>query len=134
MRQSCAIGGSGSSYIYGYVDSNFRPNMTKEECLAFVKTGKICSFQFFTRPTHTVWDCLAPRQLGLASIWDDSDVMLFANVTTAMLEVYTMWPLSNVVPLCLPGTVCAKLFNSRQSKYMVCVALKFSDFHRFWSH
>jgi 20S proteasome subunit beta 1 len=36
MRQDVAIGGSGSSYIYGFVDSNFRVGMTEEECLLFV--------------------------------------------------------------------------------------------------
>ncbi|KAK6470093.1 proteasome subunit beta type-9-like isoform X1 [Huso huso] len=35
-RQPFAVGGSGSSYIYGYVDSAYRPGMTKEECLHFV--------------------------------------------------------------------------------------------------
>ncbi|XP_063058584.1 proteasome subunit beta type-6-like [Engraulis encrasicolus] len=38
VRQPVAIGGSGSSYIYGFVDSNYKPKMTKEECLRF--TGK----------------------------------------------------------------------------------------------
>jgi 20S proteasome subunit beta 1 len=32
------IGGSGSTYIYGYCDANYKPNMTREECLSFVKT------------------------------------------------------------------------------------------------
>ena len=40
VQQSCAIGGSGSSYIYGYVDANFKKNMTKDQCEEFVKTGK----------------------------------------------------------------------------------------------
>uniref|UniRef100_A0A8C5ZGV0 Proteasome 20S subunit beta 6 n=1 Tax=Marmota marmota marmota TaxID=9994 RepID=A0A8C5ZGV0_MARMA len=31
VRQSFAIGGSGSSYIYGYVDATYREGMTKEE-------------------------------------------------------------------------------------------------------
>ena len=45
MRQSCAIGGSGSTYIYGYVDANFKKGMTKEQCLEFAKTGRsIISF------------------------------------------------------------------------------------------
>ncbi|XP_032354451.1 proteasome subunit beta type-6 isoform X2 [Camelus ferus] len=35
VRQSFAIGGSGSSYIYGYVDATYREGMTKEECLQF---------------------------------------------------------------------------------------------------
>lgn len=33
-------GGSGSTYIYGYVDANFKTGMTKEECLKFVANGK----------------------------------------------------------------------------------------------
>ena len=40
VRQSCAIGGSGSTYIYGFVDANFKKDMTKEECQQFAKTGK----------------------------------------------------------------------------------------------
>jgi len=37
MKMPFAIGGSGSTYIYGHVDSEYKPNMTKEECEAFVK-------------------------------------------------------------------------------------------------
>jgi len=37
VRQAVAIGGSGSSYIYGYVDSKFKENMPKEDCVEFVK-------------------------------------------------------------------------------------------------
>lgn len=37
MKQKFAVGGSGSSYIYGLVDSTYRENMTKEECKEFVK-------------------------------------------------------------------------------------------------
>ena len=36
VRQPCSIGGSGSTYVYGYVDANFKPGMTKEECCKFV--------------------------------------------------------------------------------------------------
>jgi 20S proteasome subunit beta 1 len=35
-KQPFAIGGSGSTYIFGYCDSNFRESMTKEEAVAFV--------------------------------------------------------------------------------------------------
>src|SRR5436190_17149327 len=38
-KQEFSIGGSGSTYIYGYCDSNFRENMTKEEGIEFVKNG-----------------------------------------------------------------------------------------------
>ena len=40
MRQKFAIGGSGSSYIYGLVDGLYRDNMTKTECQDFVKKCK----------------------------------------------------------------------------------------------
>ena len=36
VRQPFAIGGSGSTYVFGYVDSNFKKGMTKEECVQFV--------------------------------------------------------------------------------------------------
>jgi 20S proteasome subunit beta 1 len=37
MKQKFAIGGSGSSYIYGLMDSLYRENMTREECKEFCK-------------------------------------------------------------------------------------------------
>ena len=37
MKQDFAIGGSGSTYIYGLLDASYRTGMSKEECLAFVK-------------------------------------------------------------------------------------------------
>jgi 20S proteasome subunit beta 1 len=39
VRQAVSLGGSGSTYIWGYLDNNFRPNMTKQECLDFVLKG-----------------------------------------------------------------------------------------------
>ncbi|KAK7065666.1 Proteasome subunit beta type-6 [Halocaridina rubra] len=37
IRQPMAIGGSGSTYVWGYVDATFKPNMNKEETVNFVK-------------------------------------------------------------------------------------------------
>ena len=37
VRQGFAIGGSGSSYVYGFVDSNYKPGMTRDECVSFVQ-------------------------------------------------------------------------------------------------
>lgn len=34
-----AMSGSGSAFIYGYCDSNFKLNMTKQEALEFVKNA-----------------------------------------------------------------------------------------------
>ncbi|CAH2314520.1 proteasome subunit beta type-9 [Pelobates cultripes] len=39
-RQPFAIGGSGSTYIYGYVDSVYKPGMSKEECERFAVHGE----------------------------------------------------------------------------------------------
>lgn len=39
VRQPFAVGGSGSTYIYGYCDSQFKEGMTKEECLKFVRNA-----------------------------------------------------------------------------------------------
>jgi 20S proteasome subunit beta 1 len=40
-QQPFAIGGSGSTYIYGYCDATYRDNMNREECVDFVKN---CEF------------------------------------------------------------------------------------------
>ncbi|KAI5642370.1 proteasome subunit domain-containing protein [Phthorimaea operculella] len=36
QRQQVAIGGSGSTYVYGYMDANFKPNFTKQQAMDFV--------------------------------------------------------------------------------------------------
>jgi len=36
VRQPLAIGGSGSSYVFGYTDANFKPGMTEEQTVQFV--------------------------------------------------------------------------------------------------
>ncbi len=33
--------GSGSTYIYGYCDAHFKKGMTRDECIHFVKQGKL---------------------------------------------------------------------------------------------
>lgn len=41
VRQTVSIGGSGSSYIYGYVDANYKAQMKQEECVDFVTKGTL---------------------------------------------------------------------------------------------
>ncbi len=41
MQQKFAIGGSGSTYIYGLVDATYREGMSKDECKEFVKKCEI---------------------------------------------------------------------------------------------
>lgn len=36
VRQQVSTGGSGSTYVYGYVDQHFKPGMTKDQCMKFV--------------------------------------------------------------------------------------------------
>ncbi|KAF7123036.1 hypothetical protein CNMCM5793_001212 [Aspergillus hiratsukae] len=38
-KQSYAIGGSGSTYIYGYCDAHWKENMTEEEGINFVRSA-----------------------------------------------------------------------------------------------
>eukprot|EP01088_Endostelium_zonatum_P004294 TRINITY_DN15512_c0_g1_i1.p1 TRINITY_DN15512_c0_g1~~TRINITY_DN15512_c0_g1_i1.p1 ORF type:complete len:237 (-),score=41.12 TRINITY_DN15512_c0_g1_i1:40-750(-) len=39
IKEPFSIGGSGSSYIYGYCDSHYKEGMTKEEALHFVRNA-----------------------------------------------------------------------------------------------
>lgn len=39
MKQNFALGGSGSSYIYGLVDSTYKEGMSKAECKIFVQNA-----------------------------------------------------------------------------------------------
>jgi len=45
VQQPYSIGGSGSTYLYGYCDSNFKEGMTKEECLEFVRNAIALAIQ-----------------------------------------------------------------------------------------
>jgi 20S proteasome subunit beta 1 len=36
-RMPITIGGSGSTYVYGYVDATFKEGMTRDECMEFTK-------------------------------------------------------------------------------------------------
>ena len=45
IRMPFSIGGSGSTYIYGYVDANYKEGMSKEECMAFCTNGNISYFR-----------------------------------------------------------------------------------------
>uniref|UniRef100_A0A8C6T5A9 Proteasome subunit beta n=1 Tax=Neogobius melanostomus TaxID=47308 RepID=A0A8C6T5A9_9GOBI len=41
VRQPVSVGGSGSTYIYGFMDSNYKPNMTKEQSF-------VCNYRALT--------------------------------------------------------------------------------------
>lgn len=50
ISQPVTIGGSGSTYIYGYVDAKYKPNMSKEECLQFATNGTFVLFYLCSLP------------------------------------------------------------------------------------
>ena len=37
MRQPASIGGSGSTYLYGFIDANYKQDMSKEQCVELAK-------------------------------------------------------------------------------------------------
>jgi 20S proteasome subunit beta 1 len=41
VRKKIFAGGSGSIYVMGYLDANYRPNMTRDECYNLAKNGII---------------------------------------------------------------------------------------------
>jgi 20S proteasome subunit beta 1 len=41
IRRGCHISGSGSIFPMGFIDANYRPNMTKEEAIQLATTCKI---------------------------------------------------------------------------------------------
>ena len=45
-KRKFAIGGSGSSYIYGYCDSQYKNGMNREEAIQFTKNGKFTNSDF----------------------------------------------------------------------------------------
>ncbi|CAL4246670.1 unnamed protein product [Meganyctiphanes norvegica] len=41
VRQPVAMGGSGSTYMWGYIDATYKPGMKQEEVVEFVKNSKL---------------------------------------------------------------------------------------------
>lgn len=82
MRQSFAIGGSGSSYIYGYVDATYRKGMTKEECLQFTANGKKLSF----------YSCKVQASLPQRG-------QQTANPASSLYPQPLLWPWSGMAPV-----------------------------------
>ncbi|XP_041842422.1 proteasome subunit beta type-6 [Melanotaenia boesemani] len=39
VRQPVSVGGSGSTYIYGFMDSNYKPGLSKDQCLELAATA-----------------------------------------------------------------------------------------------
>ena len=39
LKQNIAMSGSGSTYVFGYIDNNYKPNMTKHEARDFLRNA-----------------------------------------------------------------------------------------------
>ena len=39
LKQNIAMSGSGSTYVFGYIDNNYKPNMTKQEAKDFLRNA-----------------------------------------------------------------------------------------------
>lgn len=53
VQQNISIGGSGSSYLYGFMDSQYKDGMTQEECENLVLNGMLNSFLRISMKTVT---------------------------------------------------------------------------------
>eukprot|EP01027_Heterolobosea_sp_BB2_P020017 GEZU01028220.1.p1 GENE.GEZU01028220.1~~GEZU01028220.1.p1 ORF type:complete len:264 (-),score=77.09 GEZU01028220.1:167-958(-) len=104
IKQPFAISGSGSSYIYGYCDANYKEGMTKEECITFVKnalalamsrdgsSGGVIRYAVITED-GVVRDTV--REPDLPKFWDES-AWGKKNVSAPMTSVSRMQGLVDV--------------------------------------
>jgi len=44
VQQNISIGGSGSSYLYGFMDSQYKDGMSQQECETLVLNGIIIAY------------------------------------------------------------------------------------------
>lgn len=98
MRQSVTIGGSGSSYVYGFIKEFYKPQMAKEDCVNFVKKSNnlieyfplrieindLLVFQLFS----TLCPMMAAREVSAGSV---------SSPGTASSVVY-LWPTKHQCP------------------------------------
>lgn len=54
VRQKVSVAGSGSGFIYGFVDANYKEKMSREECMEFIKTSKLDLFRHFVKCSHVL--------------------------------------------------------------------------------
>ena len=83
------IVGSGSTYIYGYCDAHFKQDMTKEECIEFVKTCKALTKSKFTFDSYS--PCCLALALAVGRDGSSGGVIRIASIEEGGVErrVYT---------------------------------------------
>jgi hypothetical protein len=98
-----AAGGSGSSYIYGFVDANFRPGMSRDECLAFVRAALSHAMARDGSSGACVRGTRQGRRVGSRRAWSLCNELL---PTVALAFTYTP-------PVPLPAAPCALVCRRR---------------------
>ena len=83
FRQPWAIGGSGSTYVYGYCDATYQEGWGKEQTVQFVKNSTfslhcVCRIQLTKHPVvkHYRWQCRGMAHLVELSAWPLSQRMV----------------------------------------------------------
>lgn len=82
MRQPVSVGGSGSSYIYGFMDSNYKPGLSKDQCLDLTTKGTpgsahratciSCSLTRLSASQRSLWPWRGTGRAGAWSGWPPS--------------------------------------------------------------
>lgn len=80
MHQPVAIGGSGSTYVWGHIDAAYRPNMNKEETVDFVKNSKCYLLQAYFDWTSLI--SMPVKNFSLSKIVSCKLINLKTNTTT----------------------------------------------------
>lgn len=91
VRQPVSVGGSGSSYIYGFMDSNYKPGLSKEQCLELAAAGKhrsgwqLCSVQVCLTALHLPV-CLSALSLAMERDGSSGGVIRLASISEDGVE------------------------------------------------
>ena len=88
-RQPFAIGGSGSTYIYGYCDATYRDGMNQEECIEFVKNCK-CPCIVYHYPTTEVLTARCPDSAS-SFFYSCSNASLFISIGSCNGTRWILW-------------------------------------------
>ena len=113
VRQPVATGGSGSTYVFGYVDQNYRKGMNKQQCLEFVANCKSLPLHgkiFF--PSKWVILCFWMSSLSFQTwAWP-------SPATTPAVELSDLRPSTNPAPSSASTFSATRSRNSGRIKHL----------------
>lgn len=100
IRQPAVIGGSGSSYLYGHFDLNYKANMTKDEAVQFVSTCKLSDKALLTVILLLFCLCMRLRYI-ITTILPIVRCISFQFFCSAFMTVF---PLVIITTYCVPSS------------------------------